>query len=69
MKLSVGKDCPYYKSGHTVLKYKTNSNGQYVLGPWNEKYFRQSEGLFSNIARTGLQLYPHDIAYKVIAAC
>ena len=35
--LTVGKDCPYYKNGHTSAKI--DSKG--IYGPWNELYTRK----------------------------
>ena len=37
--LEVGTDCPYHKDGHTMMKYM--NGGEYVLGPWNQKYYRE----------------------------
>ena len=37
--LEVGTDCPYHNNGHTMMKYM--NGGEYVLGPGNEKYYRE----------------------------
>ena len=38
--LDVGKECPYYKNGHTVCQVVRNSAGSVtsLLGPWGEPY-------------------------------
>ena len=38
--LDVGKECPYYKNGHTVCRVVRNSTGSVtsLLGPWDEHY-------------------------------
>lgn len=43
--LAVGKDCPYYKNGHTICTVVYTSGGDCVaalLGPWNEQYDREN---------------------------
>lgn len=43
VKLTVGTDSPYYKSGHTVATVVWNNDYNAVkkiLGPWNEAYTR-----------------------------
>ena len=35
--LTVGKDCPYYKNGHTSAKIDIKG----IYGPWNKLYTRK----------------------------
>ena len=41
-KYTVGKDCPYYASGHTVATLYEDDEGVAILGPWEEPYQKQS---------------------------
>ena len=42
-KFAVGKDCPYFNSGHKEATLKLNDDGKAVSisGPWNEVYIKQ----------------------------
>ena len=42
-KFEVGKDCPYFNSGHKEATLKLNDDGKAVSisGPWNEIYIKQ----------------------------
>ena len=40
----VGRDCPYYTSGHQQMTFTLDKNGSSVVsmsGPWNETYDKE----------------------------